>query len=73
MKEAGDIFHKIESEVREQGILKNGGSISHHHGVGKIRQEFLKFHENEEKILRLVKKQLDPKNIFCTGNLIFKS
>ena len=33
-------FSQIEHILREV-IIKNGGSISHHHGVGKLRKDFL--------------------------------
>jgi len=33
-------YEKIEHLAR-QTILENGGSISHHHGVGKIRKMFM--------------------------------
>jgi alkyldihydroxyacetonephosphate synthase len=61
----------VEAAAREE-IIKNGGSISHHHGVGRIRKEFTdrvisKQHQN---ILRAVKKELDPKHIFGLGNTI---
>lgn len=54
-------------------ILKNGGSISHHHGVGKIRSQFM----NETlspasiELLRQVKQNIDPNNIFGIKNNIF--
>lgn len=34
------LYEEIEAECREE-IMKNGGSISHHHGVGKIRKRFM--------------------------------
>ena len=35
-----DIFGSIEHEIRKV-IMENGGSISHHHGVGKLRKDFM--------------------------------
>ncbi len=66
------VFSQIEHELR-QVILDNGGSLSHHHGVGKIRQGFLpQVHtENSIKVLRQLKKAMDPKNIFGVGNGAF--
>jgi alkyldihydroxyacetonephosphate synthase len=34
------IFSEIEHTLRET-IMANGGSISHHHGIGKLRQDFM--------------------------------
>jgi alkyldihydroxyacetonephosphate synthase len=49
-----------------------GGSISHHHGIGKKYKlkyfELASYNEVEIKILRMIKNELDPKNIFAVGN-----
>jgi alkyldihydroxyacetonephosphate synthase len=52
--------------------LKYGGSISHHHGVGKLRKKFMprSIGNTGLDILKGVKKTIDPDNIFATGNLI---
>jgi alkyldihydroxyacetonephosphate synthase len=65
------IYSQIEDGAREE-IMKNGGSISHHHGVGKLRKKFMhnSIGETGLNILKGVKKTIDPKNIFATGNLI---
>jgi alkyldihydroxyacetonephosphate synthase len=34
------VYHEIENAARDE-ILKAGGSLSHHHGVGRLRGEFL--------------------------------
>lgn len=34
------VYHEIENAARDE-ILKAGGSLSHHHGVGSLRREFL--------------------------------
>ncbi|XP_050422434.1 alkyldihydroxyacetonephosphate synthase-like [Adelges cooleyi] len=65
------IYHHIESAARDT-IIASGGSISHHHGVGKLRAHWYK--KNTPKtVLSLYsasKKNLDPKNVFAVGNLI---
>jgi alkyldihydroxyacetonephosphate synthase len=38
--DAVKVYHEIEVEAREE-VLAAGGSISHHHGVGKIRLPFV--------------------------------
>ena len=35
------IYEEVENECRDE-IMRCGGSISHHHGVGKIRKRFIK-------------------------------
>lgn len=34
------VYHEIENAARDE-ILKAGGSLSHHHGVGSLRRDFL--------------------------------
>jgi alkyldihydroxyacetonephosphate synthase len=67
-----ETYHQIEGRLR-QVILDNDGSLSHHHGVGKIRQRFLPQiqTENSIQVLRRTKEAMDPGNIFAIGNGIF--
>lgn len=53
-------------------ITNSGGSLSHHHGIGKkCKAKYLHFLSPvERKFLHAAKKELDPKNIFGNGNLI---
>jgi hypothetical protein len=37
---ASELFARIEHAARDE-VLQAGGSLSHHHGVGKIRAPFL--------------------------------
>ncbi len=64
-----EVYHEIENALRQE-ILDNGGSLSHHHGVGKVRKAFLPQiqSENSLEIIRKTKNSLDPKNTFATGN-----
>jgi len=52
-----------------KAILKNGGSISHHHGVGKLFAPFMEKHLGKEQmaVLRALKKHFDPNNIMNPG------
>lgn len=63
-------YEEIEAAARDE-IMKCGGSISHHHGVGKLRKKFLERSIGETAIMMLkaVKEKLDPQNIFAAGNL----
>ena len=58
-------FKKLEDAARDE-ILRSGGSLSHHHGIGKLRQQFVPQIMSETMIdwnLR-AKDAVDPKNIF---------
>ncbi len=62
-------FSDIEHSLR-QVIIDNGGSISHHHGVGKIRKDFMKdtLSPSSIELLKDIKRSADPKNVFGIGN-----
>jgi alkyldihydroxyacetonephosphate synthase len=66
------VFSKIEHSLRE-AILENGGSISHHHGVGKLRKDFMgnTLSEGSIALLRKIKRSADPKNVFGIRNNVF--
>jgi len=59
--------------VREE-IMRNGGSISHHDGVGKIRKRFIKKTMTPTGIefMHNMKNSIDPKNIFAINNTIYR-
>ena len=65
-------FAAVERALRRV-ILDYGGSLSHHHGIGKIRAEFTPDIQNETTAgaLRAVKDYLDPDNIFGIANHTF--
>ena len=67
-----DVFSKIEHEVRKN-IMDNGGSISHHHGVGKLRKDFMDktLSKGSVQLLKNIKNTEDPDNIFGIKNNIF--
>ncbi|KYN32164.1 Alkyldihydroxyacetonephosphate synthase [Trachymyrmex septentrionalis] len=66
-----EIYEAIEHAAREE-ILANGGSLSHHHGVGKIRASFYPEAVGEAgvSLYRATKAHLDPHNIFAAGNMV---
>jgi len=66
-----ETYHAIETEAREE-ILRNGGSLSHHHGIGKIRKPWMvpTVSQTGMELLKGVKDTLDPKNIFANNNLL---
>ena len=69
---AEDVFGSIEYEIRKV-IMENGGSISHHHGVGKLRKDFMAdtLSQSSIDLIKNIKKVQDPKNIFGIGNNVF--
>jgi alkyldihydroxyacetonephosphate synthase len=66
------IFSEIEHSLRET-IIEHGGSVSHHHGIGKLRRDFMRdtISETSIELLREVKEAHDPQNIFGIGNNVF--
>ncbi|MBL8019333.1 MAG: FAD-binding oxidoreductase [Leptospirales bacterium] len=64
-----DVFKDIEHAAREE-ILRSGGSLSHHHGIGKHRRDFIPEIMSEAMVdwKRRQKAALDPMNIFGTRN-----
>ena len=67
-----EVFGEIEHELRKT-IIDNGGSISHHHGVGKLRKDFISdtISKGSIDLIKDMKSSRDPKNIFGVSNNIF--
>ena len=67
-----EVFGEIEHALRKT-IIKNGGSISHHHGVGKLRKDFIPdmVSDGSVQLIRDIKKSQDPTNIFGVANNVF--
>ncbi|XP_046403439.1 alkyldihydroxyacetonephosphate synthase, peroxisomal-like [Ischnura elegans] len=65
-----EVFHEVEDKAREE-ILASGGSISHHHGIGKIRRQWYPAQVSKPgfEVYQAVKQQLDPNNIFGVQNI----
>lgn len=65
------IHKEIETRARDE-IISCGGSISHHHGVGKLRKKWYTMTVSKvgEDLLTAAKRELDPKNIFGINNFI---
>lgn len=64
-----EVYAEIEHAAREE-ILAAGGSLSHHHGIGKLREGFLPEVLSGEALRwkKQIKVALDPNNIFAAGN-----
>lgn len=66
-----EVYEDIEALAREE-VLANGGSISHHHGVGKLRKRWLSSSISKPGVgmLKAIKEYVDPQNVFSNGNLM---
>jgi alkyldihydroxyacetonephosphate synthase len=64
-----EVFEDLERSARDE-ILRNGGSISHHHGVGKLRQAFLPRIQTTAALewKSALKQSIDPTNVFGIAN-----
>ncbi len=64
-----EVYAGLERAARDE-ILRSGGSLSHHHGIGKIRREFLPriFSPAALEWTAEVKRAVDPANVFGIGN-----
>eukprot|EP00038_Savillea_parva_P014514 m.11169 g.11169 ORF g.11169 m.11169 type:complete len:635 (-) comp2826_c0_seq1:26-1930(-) len=71
LKDPMQSFHNVEVGAREE-VLANGGNISHHHGIGKVRKQWYVQTNSPvgASMVRAVKEKVDPKNIFAVGNLL---
>jgi alkyldihydroxyacetonephosphate synthase len=71
LKDPRATFTLIEDQAREE-ILACGGSLSHHHGIGKHRQPWYPAHISKTGVQMMsgIKAAVDPRNIFANGNLI---
>ena len=51
--------------------LKNGGNVSHHHGIGKLKAEYLRSEHGDAgvDVLKKIKHALDPKELLNKGVL----
>jgi len=66
------VFGEIEHELRKT-IIENGGSISHHHGVGKLRKDFIPdmISKGSVQLVKDLKNSQDPTNVFGVANNVF--
>jgi alkyldihydroxyacetonephosphate synthase len=66
---ASEVFAELEKAARDE-ILDRGGSLSHHHGIGKLRAPLLKDRASPSysDTIATIKKALDNDNIFGARN-----
>ena len=72
VKNPSSTFAEIEHAARQE-IIDRGGSLSHHHGIGKIRSEFTKHMDSDafRSFLSSLKRSVDPSNTFGARNGAF--
>ncbi|KAL3664223.1 hypothetical protein V7S43_010552 [Phytophthora oleae] len=70
VKEPMTLFHETELAAVD-AIVRNGGALSHHHGVGKHRLAWLPQAVSPPAIAAIqgIKTALDPTNVFAVTNL----
>jgi alkyldihydroxyacetonephosphate synthase len=76
---ANYIFHfsciattgRVEHAARDE-IMRLGGSLSHHHGIGKLRKGWMEKTVSKPgmELLKGIKQTIDPTNVFASGNLV---
>ena len=66
------VFSELEHAARDE-IVKHGGSLSHHHGLGKAKAEFLqdRWSPAFQEVLASTKVGFDKDNIFGARNGAF--
>ena len=64
-----EVYAEMERAAREE-ILRAGGSLSHHHGVGKLRRHFLPqvLSETALEWRAALERAVDPQNLFGSAN-----
>jgi alkyldihydroxyacetonephosphate synthase len=64
-----EVYAELERAARDE-ILRSGGSLSHHHGVGKLRERFLPRVVSPGTLAwrDALKKAADPRDVFGIGN-----
>jgi len=72
LAEPEQVYAEIEHAARDE-ILRSGGSLSHHHGIGKIREPFLPriASPGVAAFARDIKAAVDPTNVFGAANQLF--
>jgi len=68
------VYADLEQAARDE-ILKQGGSLSHHHGVGKVRASFAKNRSSSEfqNVVASIKDGMDKDNVFGARNGLFSA
>lgn len=67
-----DMYNEVEHCARDE-ILRQGGSLSHHHGIGKIRGKWMNMVNSDyaNNLFKDIKQGIDPENLFGARNGTF--
>ena len=64
-------YHNPINKIIVEEALKHGGTMVHHHGVGKARAPWIKEEYGSSfYVLKTLKKAFDPNNVMNAGNII---
>ncbi len=64
-------YHNPINKIIVEEALRHGGTMVHHHGVGKARAPWIKEeHGSSFYILKTLKQAFDPNNVMNAGNII---
>ncbi len=73
-QDAGDPLAQWQTAKHDacQAIIDNGGTITHHHGIGIDHKRYLKAEDGSAGVaaLRAVKRSLDPRGLMNPGKLL---
>ncbi|EQC39987.1 hypothetical protein SDRG_02647 [Saprolegnia diclina VS20] len=71
VKEPLKLFHTIEQSCVDV-MMRNGAALSHHHGIGKHRKQWLPQVLSAPALSAIhgLKAAVDPTNVFATNNII---
>jgi len=67
-------YHDFQKGIIDS-IQKSGGSLSHHHGVGRMISKWMPEHlgDNQIKVLQALKEHFDPNHIMNPGSQLIPS
>ena len=67
------VYHHPIQRIIVEETLKQGGSMCHHHGIGKFRNEWTRDeHGSAYYMLEKLKAAFDPKGIMNFGTIFYQ-
>jgi alkyldihydroxyacetonephosphate synthase len=63
---------QLIKEAATETIIKHGGALSHHHGIGSMHKPWVQSYLGPEGLafLEQLKRKIDPENIMNPGKLL---